>query len=128
MPNKPKLLWEDFALAIAVASHEGARFITILLTTSMSTLVTQATNIEANPLSRILLNFNYLGFALDCVLIGIMIAYYIYLRRSYLIARGAAKEGKKFTFDSFACILLLAFLIDFLGDLAALIGAGIIHI
>ncbi len=108
-----KLLWQDLLISLAICSNTLAYFITLYITTSISSLTSSANNVEANPVGRALLNFSYAAFILHLIIYATALAIYLYVRKR--------RQGQEMLFNFMALLVFLIWFNDLLNDLAVLL-------
>lgn len=114
-------IWEDWAVGVGLALNLGSRFITNVLTGSISGLVSTANAIESNPTAKAASTNFYFAVVEWILITSFSVAYYLFLRKKHTLS-----DGWKLAFDSFTLLIFIGLLFDFLNDSGLLIGV-LIH-
>lgn len=118
-----KLNWQDWLVGVGLLLNLASRFVTNVLTSSISGLVASANAIEANPTgaAKAASTSYFISVIEFCLIMAFIVAYYIYLRR-----QAAKKESWQFAYLLFTLFAFILLLFDFINDSSILLGL-IIH-
>ena len=114
MKTKPKgkLMWQDILLVVGIMFNIGARLATGFIENSISTLVTTANVLEANPAQRALTTQSYyVQFIASVVMYALLITYYFWMR-----SQRNKSEYSRYAFNFVTILVFWGFMLDFISD------------
>lgn len=115
-----RFIWQDWLMVLSFFFNQGARVITIAVTTSLNAITSSANNIEMNPVARLLQNIQF-GQIIVLILVTALIATAYILNRKKML-KDPSNEHVSMAFNLFVFIVFFATLIDFLGDIGVWVG------
>ena len=113
----PKILWHDIAIVVGLACNFGAQWLTIFLTTSLQSVVSKTEFLEANPIQRLIQDFQFLNLIWLVCTWALVLGVYLFMRR-----KRNQDESWKLSFDVATFAIFLMFFIDVWRNTAVILG------